>query len=352
MNSTCRGIFLVFLLIGSFFFSAVPVHASEKTDMNGIYVLPAGEGLKSAAAEAPFVKGYSIRVAWKKLEPRRGRYNWDPIDDILAAARKNGKYVTLRVLAGAESPDWVLRNPEIPKIEFVSRNPNKKKNYNKEVTLPRLWDEKYLNEYYRFLDAMGKRYGAEPLLYWVAVSGPVAGAACPMLPKDRETVRVLKAEGLTQEKWARTWEGAIDRTASAFPGKAISLCLDVPVFYEELAEKLASYAVQKYPGRVCLQSNGLSSKLPAAEARNARFKHLADIFRSYNGKATIGFQMVWAAAWKDRGKDRLGPLDQSIRAGLGLGAAYLEIYQDDITDGANAALLSDTAKKMSVPRQL
>jgi hypothetical protein len=56
--------------------------------------------------------------------------------------------------------------------------------------------------------------------------------------------------------------------------------------------------------------------------------------------------MTWAAAWKDRGRDRLGPLDQAIDAGIKLGATYLEIYQDDIIDPANTAILSDAQKRL------
>jgi len=336
----------VLFCISVFLFWNAHCPAEAEESMHGIYVLPAGRGLDGAAAGLDYVAGYSIRVSWKALEPKKGKYNWEPIDRIIKVAREKGKYVTLRIMAGVDSPNWVLKSRDIPKMTIISRNPNKERYFNKEVTLPKLWDEKYLNEYYRFLDAVAKRYSEEPLLYWVAVSGPVTGPACPMLPKDEETVRIFEKEGFTKDKWRTVWEEAIDRTALAFPKKAISVCLDAPPFYEELAGELASYAVGKYAGRACLQSNGLSAKVSAAEAQNPKYKNYLDIFRQYQGKATIGFQMAWAAAWKNKGRDRLGPLDQAVNAGIGLGASYLEIYQDDIIDPANEAILKDAATRL------
>jgi len=337
-------LFLLLICAGSF---ALPYHVNAKENMNGIYILPAGgKGIDNEAAGASFVTGYSIRVAWKALEPVKGQYNWQPVDNIIELAKKNGKYVTLRVLAGIDSPKWIMDDPNMPKLKFISRNPNQEKYFNKPVVLPKLWENSYLKEYYTFLEVIAKRYSNEPLLYWVAVSGPVAGAACPMLPRQKETVKALEDQGFTREKWRKVWEEAIDRTAQAFPRKSISLCVDVPVFYPELADQLAAYAVNKYGHRICLQSNGLSAKVFAAAKRNPKFDRFLDIFRQYAGKATIGFQMTWAAAWRNKGRDRLGPLDQAVDAGIRLNASYLEIYQDDIIDPANAAILSDASKKL------
>jgi Spy/CpxP family protein refolding chaperone len=338
----------VFLLL---FFAAQMVNPSESAadNMHGIYTLPSeGKGIDASAAKAPFVTGYSIRVSWKALEPGKGQYNWQPIDEILDLARKNGKYVTLRVLAGVQSPKWIMDSPDIPQLKLINRNPNQTKYFNKSVILPKIWDNNYLREYYLFLEVLAKRYSNEPLLYWVAVSGPVTGAACPMLHKDPETMRELEAQGFTREKWSKVWEEAIDRTAQSFPTKSISLCIDVPVFYPELADHLAAYAVNKYGQRMCLQSNGLSAKVFTAAERKQEIGHFLNVFAKYKNKATIGFQMTWAAAWKNKGRDRLGPLDKAIENGIKLGASYLEIYQDDIIDPANAGVLSNAAKRFGV----
>lgn len=327
----------------------IPYQTEANDKMQGIYVLPAeGKGIDTKAANAPFVTGYSIRISWKLLEPVKGQYNWQPIDDIINLAKKNGKYVTLRILAGMFSPKWVLDHPNIAKLEYINRNKNKK-DYGKMIRQPVPWDGNYLNTYFPFLGALSKQYSNEPLLYWVAVSGPVMGPATPHLPTDQETINIMKRQGLSLEKWGKVWEEAIDRTSQAFPQKSISLCLDVPPYYTELADHLAEYAVSKYGRRICLQSNGLSakfSKVFTSAKVNPAIEHVINIFPKYKDKAIIGFQMTWAAAWKDRGRDRLGPLDQAIDAGIKLGATYLEIYQDDIIDPTNATILADASKRL------
>jgi hypothetical protein len=337
---------ILFFLMACLVITNIPFQAKANDKMQGIYVLPAeGKGIDIKAAKAPFVTGYSIRVSWKQLEPVKGQYNWQPIDDIINLAKKNGKYITLRILAGILSPNWVIESMSIPKLEFVNRNRNKE-GYGRTVHQPAPWDTNYLNTYYLFLEALAKRYSNESLLYWIAVSGPVMGPATPHLPKDQETVNIMERQGLTKEKWRKVWEEAIDRTSQAFPQKSISLCLDIPPYYPDLADQLAAYAVSKYGHRMCLQSNGLSAKFLITSKRNQRIEDFLNIFPRYKDKATIGFQMTWAAAWKSRGRDRLGPLDEAINAGIKLGASYLEIYQDDIIDPANAPILADASKRL------
>jgi hypothetical protein len=342
---TGMGLFLLLLCVFAFGEALTAVPSGGGGAMSGIYDLPAVAGkIDSRAAGAGFVTGYSIRTSWRRLEPKQGKYNWTYIDQSIALAKQKGKYVVLRVLAGMESPDWVKNDPTIEKMSFIGRDPNQAY-YNQMVTVVKPWDPNYLKKWYAFLDTLAKRYRNEPLLYWVAVSGPVMSSATPLLPGDPQTEAEIKKQGYTHETWVAVWKEAIDRTAAAFPGKSVSLCLDPPKWDASVANELADYAVPKYGARICLQSNGLSAKWPVMEQKDPAYKQFVDIFRQYRGKATIGFQMTWAAAWAN-GTDRLGLLDAAIKVGLDLGATYLEIYQDDLIDPANAAILTDAAKNL------
>jgi hypothetical protein len=154
---------------------------------------------------------------------------------------------------------------------------------------------------------------------------------------------VFNQKGFTTERWCNVWKSAIDATAILFPKHYISLCLDVSPNFLSFADIFAKYAVNKWP-LICLQSNGLSSKFLRPVTRP--IEYLIDLIPKYKNKATIGFQMTWASAWKERGRDRLGPLDQAIDAGIKLGASYLEIYQDDIIDPKNATILANAARRL------
>lgn len=313
----------------------------------GIYALPTKGKINKEIFEKSFVKGISIRIPWKVLEPEEGKFKWEKLDKIIQQAKKANKYITLRIMTGIYSPRWIFDDPDIPKLKFISKNRNKKKFFGKEVTLPVLWNQNYLKKYFNFLKKLGKRYGDEPILFWVAVSGPATGPATPHLPKAPSTLEVFQEHGFTNEKWLQVWKWAIDETAEAFPNKPISMCIDVPRFYIEMAQELAEYAVSKYKGRICLQSNGMSARVLKAVERRPIFKRFFSIFTTYQNEAIIGFQMTWAAAWKNQGRDRLGPLDKAIEAALKFGAKYLEIYQDDIIDPANEHILMDLKKRLN-----
>jgi len=190
INITTWKLITLFLIFSFLAIFNISDQAVANDNMQGIYILPTeGKGIDVRIAKAPFVTGYSVRVPWKVLEPIKGRYDWQPIDNIINLARNNGKFVTLRILAGIQSPKWLMDNPEIPQLKYINKNRNQANNFNKPVTLPQPWDSSYLKEYSRFLEALAKQYANEPLLYWVAVSGPVIGSATPYLHKNKETRR-------------------------------------------------------------------------------------------------------------------------------------------------------------------
>ncbi len=341
-----RKIVLILVVISSMFMN-MSLLAGSYEKYYGIYALPTKGKVYKEVFEKPFVKGVSIRISWEVLEPEEGRFEWEKLDKIIAQARSYNKYVTIRIMTGVYSPKWIFEDEDIPKMEFISKNRNKKNFLGKTVVLPVLWDRNYLEKYFNFLKKLGERYGDDPNVFWIAVTGPATGPATPHLPKSRSALEVFREHGFTKEKWLNVWELAIDKTVEAFPDKLISLCIDVPRFYVDMAGELAAYAVSKYEGRICLQSNGMSAKVLDAIDENPIFKDFFSIFMKYREKAIIGFQMAWASVWRDRGRDRLGPLDKAIETALKFGAKYIEIYQDDIVVPENEYMLAELEKKLN-----
>jgi hypothetical protein len=303
--------------------------------MNGIYNLAAGSGaIDPKIGSLSYVDGYSIRVSWKGLESVRGHIDWSPIDTILNLARRNNKFITIRILAGVFSPDWVVTISGVPTMSFPDPDTGSL------IKMPVPWNQNYLNLYYTFLAQLANRYRNEPLLYWVAVSGPVWKAATPFLPTDQATVSLMAKLGLTPAIWQNVWQQATDKTSQMFPQKHISLCLDMNPSYLGLIEPLANYATTKYGKRICLQSNGLNSRF----LTEPKLIDFCITLNRYKTKATIGFQMAWAAAWAP--PDRLGPLSQAIDNGLSFRASYMEIYQDDILDARNKSVLVNASTQL------
>ena len=128
------------------------------------------------------------RVYWKYLEPERGRYRWDLIDQALATAGERGQTLMLRVASygsgNNDVPAWYR--------DMVGKNMNWKYNnpVNKWLVDPE--DPRYVEYFGGFIKELGKRYDGHPLLEAVDLSivgawGEGAGAEL-LTQKTREAL--------------------------------------------------------------------------------------------------------------------------------------------------------------------
>src|SRR5262245_24467230 len=56
----------------------------------------------------PNVDGLRIRLGWSDIETADDVYNWPLIDDCLANAVASGKFIGLGVIAGIDTPPWLM----------------------------------------------------------------------------------------------------------------------------------------------------------------------------------------------------------------------------------------------------
>ena len=110
------------------------------------------------------------RVYWKYLEPEKGKYRWDLIDQALATAEERGQTLMLRV------PSYGSGDNDVPSWyrEMVGKNAEWKDNnpVNKWLVDPE--DARYVEYYGRFIEELGKRYDGHPSLE--AVDLAIVGA--------------------------------------------------------------------------------------------------------------------------------------------------------------------------------
>jgi hypothetical protein len=128
------------------------------------------------------------RVYWKYLEPEKGKYRWDLIEQALATAEERNQTLMLRV------PSYGSGNNDVPLWyrEMVGKNTNWKYNnpVNKWLVDPE--DARYVEYYGGFIQELGKRYDGHPALEAVdlAIVGAWGeGAGAEMLTqKTREAL--------------------------------------------------------------------------------------------------------------------------------------------------------------------
>lgn len=124
------------------------------------------------------------RVYWKYLEPEKGKYRWDLIDQAIATAQERGQSLMLRVAPYGDS-----ENSDVPAWyrEMVGKNTEWKYHnpVNKWVVDPE--DPRYVEYFGGLISEMGKRYDGHPALESVdmAIVGAWGeGAGSAMLTKQ------------------------------------------------------------------------------------------------------------------------------------------------------------------------
>jgi uncharacterized protein DUF4832/glycosyl hydrolase family 42 (putative beta-galactosidase) len=135
---------------------AIPMSAPEIANpMRGQYewlgatALPAGFPTKDVY--------YRDQVAWKRVEPSPGGYDFTYFDEGLARAHELGGRFGFRVMAWCPgcwldaTPDWLPRQPG--------------------TDIPDWNDEAFLAAWDRLMAELGERYAGDPALGWVDVGG-------------------------------------------------------------------------------------------------------------------------------------------------------------------------------------
>ena len=135
---------------------AIPMSAPEiPNPMRGQY-----EWLGSPTVPSGFPATdvyYRDQVAWKRIEPSPGVYDFSSFDQGIARARELGGRFGFRVMAWCPgcwldaTPDWLPRQPG--------------------TDIPAWDDEEFLVAWERLMAELGRRYAAEPALGWVDVGG-------------------------------------------------------------------------------------------------------------------------------------------------------------------------------------
>jgi len=286
---------------------------------SGIYILnPIDKPIPKDVLALDDIVGISLRVSWSLLEPEKDRFEWVYLDREISAAARAGKTVTLRVLPGSHTPNWVYDSGAVA-FEFVDAN-ERHPTFGKEFRIPLPWDEVFLSRWKGLIAALGARYNGSRTISIVHLTGPNRNSAEMHLPRRPEDRKHWKEFGYTPAKLILAWNRCIDAWARAFPRTPLALNLSPAIFDDGVIEEVVQGGVGQYGRRFMLQNNALTAK---PVHRRADFA----IIRGYAGKTTVGFQMLGTATAKSN--SRQGDLKQSIDNGLAMGARYFEIYPHD-----------------------
>jgi hypothetical protein len=108
---------------------------------------------------------FHFLFAW---EAQEGVYNWSVIDSLIVQ-EIYGKKVSVTIIPGTKTPEWVYEKGA-RKFDFINRN-RYQPSYGEEMYSPMPWDEVYLSEWGKFIEILATRYGNNPTVPWIRITG-------------------------------------------------------------------------------------------------------------------------------------------------------------------------------------
>jgi hypothetical protein len=285
---------------------------------------PAGHGLlqfaggpDATALDADAALGINPLFTWAELEPTEGVYNWEPLDESLAAAHATGRKVAPRVYTNAgdfeqATPDWVFDAGAAAYTLDAGAS----------VVQPLPTDAVFTAKFEAFLATLGSRYDGHPDIEFFQTNAGMGAYGEMVWRLDTDAI-----DGFSRDEVVATIEHWIDRWRAAFPSTGLVLMQNF--IGRDIAEDVTAHAVAR---GFYLQSNSTSQEDAAAA-----------ILRAHDGRTKIVLEI------ENNGcEDATGPafdvlLDRVFSYGFAID--YLVVCGQTLEDAARASAAAERLRK-------
>lgn len=177
----------------------------------GIFTSSAGN---VAALDHKQVNGSLIRVTWKDIEPNKGNYNFTKIEQFLAPIKSRKLKWSLGIIAGGDSPDWLIDDLGTSYFEIIGIDNSTKR-------IPKIWDSKVNNRLSLLAEALAKKYNSDTDLVLVYIPQMTANGIEGHF--NGVTITQLTNAGLTATNWVQGVKETAVIFANAFSNKALAV---------------------------------------------------------------------------------------------------------------------------------
>ncbi len=310
--------------------------------IGGVYALtppnPSVSQIPTAVLNNAFVDGIALRVGWNVLEPAPHSFQWGAIDTILALAASHKKLVSISVQGGIESPSW-LYSQGARSFKFMwdlSWGPAPCT----VVSIPVPWDAVFQARWGEFVAAFGARYGSNPQITFVKMTGLNSKTEETFLPNAPSGQRINGGQcramndvqnwlnaGYTRVKVENAWLSIASDFDHAFPNRSFAAMM-VPGGFPPIDDggNLIPGAACDYLATDYMLNNGLTGYAPGVfigQNNGLSNTWIWLVLVNDAPRVKTGFQMTGLLGSK---------LVQAINLALQGSADYLEIYLGDLSD--------------------
>lgn len=300
------------------------------------------KGVDENLAVNPCITAVYAIAHWRLIEPEPGSYRFERLDRLLASVRRHGRYYKLAVNPGIYSPDWLYAEGAAP-FQTLGTNPARRDIYQKNVRIPIPWDPVYQQHYYRLLEEIGRRYGADPSFRAVAVTAATFMSPEWHLPRSKQDHKRWQGlEGFPQ-RLEQAWTNGIDRFSSLFPAQILVLeASSYPLGLRELGDSIVHHGATRYPGRFAVQINQLTGRFD--QKRRPTYRKLLDYRSRYGEDIAIGLQNLKGWSFPAAARKQ-GSIEMSVYNFVQAGGEYWELWFGDGKEPATCEALRGALKK-------
>ena len=305
------------------------VTTQTQTTPKGIYEFSGKNS--SADASNLYLAGTNLMYYWAQLEPQKGQYNWNLIDQDMQPWIDNGKNVILRVStsgwtswdknanSGQGTPQWVYDSG----VGHVTETDGS--------VLPEYWNPTFLQDLSDFVKAFASHYDGNSHVSAIQIGVGEGGETKVDTRKSPQSnpsqvLHLWQAIGYSDQIWWDTIQKIINIYIMSFHNTPLLVMPDnsfigkTPGYSEKM---VIDYAVSH---NLWLQDNGLTA--------NHTLK--------YDGWRKVPFV-----------EEQLGKTTQThdslqaeLQVGINLGATYILVFQSDIQNNANQAALQQATAQL------
>jgi uncharacterized protein (TIGR03437 family) len=165
----------------------------------------------------PAIAGIAFGAHWDQTQPASGTapssFDWSYLDDVFAAASAAHKTVQLIITPGVDAPAWLMA--QLPSCDPLFKTGSAPANCGSVTfagfpeqqradtnVMPLPWNTVYQQAWTAFLTSLNARYGSNPALVAVAISGPVTASDEFILPTTVNTTAPQPSGLAPDDMWA------------------------------------------------------------------------------------------------------------------------------------------------------
>lgn len=283
----------------------------------------------------PVVQGRRMQILWSDIQPvSETQFDWSTVDTQLANAQQYQKQFGLSVVILSAPPSWLTNTAGVETYQMPPKN-----GQTMSIVLP--WNPIVQAKIINFVTQLCLRY--DGVVDYIVMGG--LGFSTESYLPDPADIGLNMTLSEAVAAWTTSSNTIIDAHATHLFSTPCIMAAGIPFSGTEAKTALSTVvdrAAAIYGQRFGIMSWTLNANSNTALLPNA-------LIAQYSPTNPVGHQFLCPAAGNDNGKTLDGTLEETLDAGIALGAQWIEAYGEDALNPDYAAAFQNATAAMAPP---